>query len=129
MKRAKHGFQTLVFCPGPMGIYEQSLALQERGWLGMMAIDYYNDLSRFPYKWIPEGRLKKYLGKRYHPGINFRQVRTHPLPSFLTMMGTRLTKMAEKRNGWVFWHNAQFDRWAASQLPKFGNLAFGYESS
>lgn len=119
----------MVFCPGPMGIYEQSLSLQERGWLGTMAIDFYSDLSRPPYKWIPKGRLTKYLGKRYHPPLDSRKVRIHPLPSLLTMVGTRLAVEGPKRNGWVFWHNDRFDRWAARSLPESGNLAFGYESS
>jgi glycosyltransferase involved in cell wall biosynthesis len=38
-------------------------------------------------------------------------------------------KNSEERNRWVFWHNAQFDRWVASRLGSFGNLAFGYESA
>jgi hypothetical protein len=69
--------RAVVFHPGPMGIFEQSLALQERGWLGKMIMDYYCDLSSPPYKWIPEGRLKKYLRKRYHSAIDSRYVKTY----------------------------------------------------
>jgi glycosyltransferase involved in cell wall biosynthesis len=112
-----------------MGIFEQSLALQDRGWLGTMAIDYYCDLSRRPFNLVPEGRIKKYFRKRYHAPLDSDQVRTRLLPSIVTKLGMLKARDAEHRNGWVFWHNAQFDRWVASHLPKFGNLAFGYESS
>ena len=112
-----------------MGIFEQSLALQERGWLGTMAVDYYCDLSSPRLKWMREGRVKKYLRKRYHPPINAKQVRTRLLPSIITKVATGRARGLESRNRWVFWHNAQFDRWVASHLPAFGNLAFGYESS
>lgn len=121
--------RAVVFCPGPMGIFEQSLALQERGWLGTMAIDYYCDLGSPPFRWIPEGRIKKYLRKRYHPPLDSRPVRTRLLPSVITKIATTRTRSAERRNQWVFWHNKQFDAWVASRLPKFGNLAFGYESA
>ena len=124
-----NGLRSLVFCPGPMGIFEQSLALQERGWLGTMAIDYYCDLSRRPFNLLPEGRIKKYLRKRYHAPLQSDSVRTRLLPSIITKVGTVRARDAERRNRWVFWHNAQFDRWVASHLPKFGNLAFGYESA
>jgi glycosyltransferase involved in cell wall biosynthesis len=112
-----------------MGIFEQSVALQERGWLGTMAVDYYCDTDRPPYKWLVEGRLKKYLMKRHNSDLNSRQVRIRPLPSFVTRLGARLTHRRINRNQWVFWHNDQFDRWIASRLPGFGNLAFGYESA
>jgi starch synthase len=121
--------RAIVFCPGPMGIFEQSLSLQERGWLGAMAVDYYCDLSRPKFKLIPEGRIKKYLRKRYHAPLNSRYVHTHLLPSLITKIATSRSRDVVKRNRWVFWHNAQFDRWVASRLPEFGNLAFGYESS
>lgn len=121
--------RALVFCPGPMGIFEQSLALQERGWLGTMAIDYYCDLAGPSFRWIPEGRMKRYLRKRYHPPLDSRRVRTRLLPSVITKIATSKARSAESRNRWVFWHNAQFDTWVASRLRKFGNLAFGYESA
>ena len=126
-----HGdaLRAVVFCPGPMGIFEQSLALQERGWLGTMAVDYYCDLASRRFRWIPEGRLKKYLRKRYHPPLNSRQVRTRLLPSVMTKLGLSRARDNESRYRWVFWHNVQFDNWVASCLPRFGNLAFGYESS
>jgi glycosyltransferase involved in cell wall biosynthesis len=112
-----------------MGIYEQSLALQARGWLGTMAIDSYFDMASPPYRWLPEGRVKKYLHKRYHAPLDARHVRSHMLPSFLSKVGSKFASDAEGRNRWVFWHNEQFDRWVAGCLPEFGNLAFGYESA
>lgn len=121
--------RALVFCPGPMGIFEQSLALQERGWLGTMAIDYYCDLAGPRFRWIPEGRIKKYLRKRYHPPLDSRRVRTRLLPSVMTKLGIGRARDNESRYRWVFWHNLQFDNWVASHLPGFGNLVFGYESS
>jgi alpha-maltose-1-phosphate synthase len=125
----KHALRAVVFCPGPMGIFEQSLALEERDWLGTMAIDYYCDLASARFKWIPEGRAKKFLRKRYHAPLNSRRVRTHLLPSVITKVAATRARTAQGRIRWVFWHNEQFDRWVASQLPKFGNLAFGYESA
>ena len=121
--------RAVVFCPGPMGIFEQSLALEERDWLGTMAIDYYCDLSSAQFRWMPEGRIKKYLGKRYYPPLNSKHVRTHLLPSILAKLGTVRARDAESRIRWVFWHNARFDTWVASRLRRFGNLAFGYESA
>jgi len=119
----------VVFSPSPMGIFEQSLALQEHGWLGTMAVDYYCDLSSRRFRWIPQGQLRKYLSKRYHPPIDSSQVRTRLLPSVLTKLGMSRARDNERRSRWVFWHNAQFDRWVASGLPGLGNLAFGYESA
>jgi alpha-maltose-1-phosphate synthase len=112
-----------------MGIFEQSLALQERGWLEKMAVDYYCDLSSAPFKWFSEGRIKKYLRKRYHPTLNSKQVRTRLLPSVITKLALSRARGEADHYKWVFWHNVQFDRWVASNLPGFGNLAFGYESS
>lgn len=125
----KNGLQAVVFCPGPMGIFEQSLALQERGWLGTMALDYYCDLSRPLFRLMAEGAVKKYLRKRYHPPLNAKQIRTRLLPAVITKMGLRMAQDGVSRNRWVYWQNAQFDRWVASRLPEFGNLALGYESS
>jgi glycosyltransferase involved in cell wall biosynthesis len=112
-----------------MGIFEQSLALQERQLLGTMAVDYYCDLASPTLRWIHEGRIRKYLRKRYHPRLNAKQVRTRLLPSILTKFATSKARDPHSRDRWVFWHNAQFDRWVASNLARFGNLAFGYESS
>lgn len=121
--------RALVFCPGPMGIFEQSLALQERNWLGTMAIDYYCDLDSRRFGWIPEGRLRKYLRKRYHPPLDSQHVRIRPIPSAVMRVGTKLARTNESRSRLVFWHNLQFDRWVARRLPGFGNLVFGYESA
>ena len=112
-----------------MGIFEQSLALEERGWLETMAIDYYCDLASARFKWIPEGWAKKFLRKRYYAPLNSRRVRTHLLPSVITKIATIKARTSKGRTRWVFWNNAQFDRWVASHLRRFGNLAFGYESA
>jgi alpha-maltose-1-phosphate synthase len=125
----RNPLRALVFCPGPMGIFEQSLALEERGWLQTMAIDYYCDLASARFKWIPEGRAKTFLRKRYYAPLNSKRVRTHLLPSVITKVATIKARTPQRRIRWVFWHNAQFDRWVASHLPGFGNLAFGYESA
>ncbi|HKS40543.1 MAG TPA: glycosyltransferase family 4 protein [Blastocatellia bacterium] len=125
----KDALRALVFSPSPMGIFEQSLALEERGWLQTMAVDYYCDLSSPRFRWIPEGRIKKYLRKRYHPPLNSNRVRTRLLPSVITKIATSRARSAQSRTRWVFWHNAQFDGWVAAHLHKFGNLAFGYESA
>src|ERR1041384_7433148 len=117
----KDALRALVFSPSPMGIFEQSLALEERGWLQTMAVDYYCDLSSPRFRWIPEGRIKKYLRKRYHPPLNSGRVRTRLLPSVITKIATTRARTAQSRNRWVFWHNAQFDAWVASHLRKFGN--------
>ena len=120
--------RAVVFSPGPMGIFEQSLALQERGWLGTMAIDYYCDLASSRFRWLRNGRVKKFLRKRYHPPLDSRRIRTRLLPSVVTKLATGRGKI-QNRNRWVFWHNAQFDAWVAGHLQEFGNLAFGYESA
>jgi glycosyltransferase involved in cell wall biosynthesis len=112
-----------------MGIFEQSIALQERGWLGRMAVDFYCNLALRRYRLVPGNRVRRLLRQRYHPALDARRVKTRPLPSLLTKLGTRWTVESDERNRWVFWHNAQFDRWVASRLDRFGNLALGYESS
>jgi alpha-maltose-1-phosphate synthase len=121
--------RAVVFHPGPMGIFEQSLALQERGWLGRMVIDYYCDLSSPLYKWIPEGAAKKFLRKRYHPAIDSRHVRTRPALAVMARVRTRLARHEHARMRGVFWHNARLDGWVASRLADLGNLAFGYEGA
>jgi starch synthase len=128
-KELSDKLSALVFCPSPMGIFEQSLALQEHNWLKTMALDYYCDLSSAPFKWFSDGRIKKYLRKRYHPPLNSKQVRTRLLPSVITKLALSRARDEASHYKWVFWHNVQFDRWVASNLPEFGNLAFGYESS
>jgi glycosyltransferase involved in cell wall biosynthesis len=112
-----------------MGIFEQSLALDERGWLGTMAVDAYCDLDSARYRWIPDGRVRRFLKKRYHPSLDAGRIRTRPLPSLLTRFGTKYSGDATGRDRWVFWHNAQFDGWVSRNLERFGNLAFGYESA
>ncbi len=123
------GLRAVVFCPGPMGIFQQSMALQERGWLGTMAIDIYCNMSGAPYRWMPEGRIKKFLGRRYFKHLDARQVRIHPLPGALMQLAIRFPQSSTSLYRWVLWSNEQFDGWVASRLPEFGNLAFGYESS
>jgi len=112
-----------------MGIFEQSLALQERGWLGKMVTDYYCDLSSPLYSWIPEGRLKKFLRRRYHPPLDSHHVQIHPLLAVKARIRTRLARDEMERIQGVFRHNAQLDQIVASHLPRLGNLAFGYESA
>lgn len=126
---AHNGLQALVFCPGPMGIFEQSLALQERGWLRTMALDYYCDVARLPYRWLPDGGIKQYLSKRYHPALDGTQVRIHSVPHIITKIAQRFARNRAEWYRWQFWHNEQIDSWIASRLPKFGNLVCGYESS
>ena len=121
--------RTVVFHPGPMGIFEQSLALQERGWLGKMVMDFYCDLSSPLYKWIPEGKVKRFLRKRYHPPLDSSKVRTYPSLAVRARLRTRLARHERARIRGVFWHNAQLDRWVASRLATLGNLAFGYEGA
>ncbi|HZE73092.1 MAG TPA: glycosyltransferase family 4 protein [Pyrinomonadaceae bacterium] len=129
MSDLEANLRSVIFCPSPMGIFEQSLSLQERGWLGSMVIDYYCDLSQPPYKWLPESRLRKYLGKRYHPGLDSRSVRTYPTQAVRARLRTRLARNEKDRTLNVFWHNSQVDRWVASRLSELGNLAFGYEGA
>ena len=126
---SSEGLRAVVFSPTPMGIFEQSAALDERGWLGRMAVDYYCDLSSPPYKWIPEGRIKNYLRRRYNVGIDSRRISIRPLPLVVTRINSNLSRREHAVDRWVFWHNAQFDRWIANNLAVFGNLAFGYESA
>jgi glycosyltransferase involved in cell wall biosynthesis len=112
-----------------MGIFEQSLALQERGWLGAMAIDYYCDLSRPPYSFLPDGRIRKQLRKRYHPTLDADQVHTLVLPAVAVRIATHWARLNTTSDRFVFWLNEKFDRWVAAQLPRLGNLAFGYEGA
>lgn len=120
--------RSVVFCPTPLGIFEQSLALQQADALGTMAISFYSDLSRPPYKWLPAGRIRNFLRKRYHPSLNFEHIRIHPLSEIISRFGVRWVNDNRERDKWVFWVNDRFDAWVAKNLPRFGNLAFGYES-
>jgi starch synthase len=129
VRRCEDALRAVVFSPSPMGIFEQSLALQERGWLGTMAIDYYCDLASSRLRWLRDGRVKKLLRKRYHPPLDPRRIRTRVLPSLVTKFASSHTGNIQNRSRWVFWHNAQFDAWVAGRLQEFGNLAFGYESA
>ncbi len=121
--------RAVVFCPSPLGIFEQSLALQERNLLGTMALDFYCDVMKAPFRWLPEGKLKKYLRRRYVPALDSRRVRLHPLPAALSRLGQTFRRTSQATDRSVFWINAQFDGWVARHLDEFGNLAFGYESS
>ena len=125
----KNGLRSVVFHPGPMGIFEQSLALQERGWLGAMVMDFYCDLTSPPYKWLPEGRIKKYFRKRYHPPLNSTQIHTLPLIAVRSRIVTRLARQNRDRVRRVFQHNTLIDRWVAARLSRLGNLFFGYEAA
>ena len=119
----------MVFCPGPLGIYEQSLALQERGLLGTMATDFYADFGRFPLRVLPEGRVRRFLMKRHHPSIAGELVRTHFSGALLHRLRTRRAGTVRENDQFVFAWNDEFDRWVARHLDEFGDLAFGYESS
>jgi alpha-maltose-1-phosphate synthase len=121
--------EAAVFCPGPLGIYEQSLALQERGLLRTMATDLYADFKRLPLSALPSGRMRSFLIKRHHPPLEGRFVRTHWSRAILHQLRIRRTKAVQARDRAVFAWNDEFDHWVASHLPEFGNLAFGYESS
>jgi starch synthase len=118
-----------VFSPTPMGIFEQSVALHERHALGTMALDYYCDVARRPYRWLRDGKLKSFLRKRYHPALDSNAIRLRPMPAVAKRLVDRFAKSVEHTNRLIFWHNHQFDRWVASNLESFGNLAFGYESA
>ena len=121
--------KALVFCPTPLGIFEQSLALQERGLLGTMALDYYCDMQKAPYRWLPNSRITRYLKRRYVPALDSSHVRSHILPAVAARISHRIRRGSQATDEAVFRVNAQFDRWVARHLEEFGNLAFGYESS
>jgi len=116
---------SLVCSPSPMGIYEQSLALHERGELRTMALDMFFDLNSPPYQWLTRG-LKEKLRKRAYPSIDRRLVRTHPIGALAHRFHRRFDDRLDKA---VFRDNDQFDRWIARHLPEFGNLMIAYESA
>jgi glycosyltransferase involved in cell wall biosynthesis len=117
--------QALVCSPGPMGIYEQSLALLERGELRTMALDMFFDLAATPYRWLGDS-LKRKLHKRAFPAVDRRFVRTRPIGFVMQRLRSRLDYQLDKS---VFRHNDEFDRWIARRLPDFGNLVVAYESA
>ena len=125
----KNGLRSVVFHPGPMGIFEQSLALQERGWLSAMVMDFYCDLASPPYNWLPEGRIKKYFRKRYHPPLDSKQIRSLPMFAVRTRIGAHLARHDTDRVRGVFRHNTRIDRWVAARVKRLGNLFFGYEAA
>lgn len=94
-----------------------------------MALDFYCDITKAPYRWLPNGRLRSYLRRRYLPALDSRRVRLHPLPAALARLGQPLYRTSQAVDKSVFWINDQFDRWVARHLDAFGNFAFGYESS
>ena len=99
--------QALVSCPGPLGIFEQSAALADHDWLGRMAIGFYAKLGNPPLSWLPDGWIRNYLGKRYHPDIPADLVRSHPLPAVGAMLGIRVGSRTD--DAWVFWTNDKHD--------------------
>jgi glycosyltransferase involved in cell wall biosynthesis len=108
-----------------MGIYEQSLALQERGELCTMALDVFFDLAAPPYRWLNSG-LKEKLLKRAYPPIDRRLVRTYPFGAVAYRVHKRFEDRLDKA---VFQSNDEFDRWIARHLPDFGKLIVAYESA
>lgn len=121
--------RAVVACPGHGAMYDPCLALQERGWLGAMAIDCYCDISRAPYRWLPNSRIVRYLGKRYQPELDSRRVATCPLSGVIARVAGAVSRKASTSPRLVYWHDRQFDRWVASQLPRLGNLVFGFENA
>jgi glycosyltransferase involved in cell wall biosynthesis len=117
--------QALVCSPTPMGIYEQSLALLERGALRTMALDLFFDVASPPYRWVGDS-LKQKLRRRAFPQIDRRFVRTRPIGFLMQRVRSRF---ADRFDETVFRHNHGFDRWIASNLPAFGNLVIAYESA
>src|SRR5215469_120342 len=117
--------QALVCSPTPMGIFEQSLALRERGELHTMALDMFFDVTAPPYRWLGHS-LKQKLQKRTFPPIDRRFVRTHPIGFVMQRLRSRVADRLEKS---VFRHNYEFDNWIAGNLPNFGNLLVCYESA
>lgn len=115
--------QALVCSPTPMGIFEQSLALHERGELRTMALDMFFDVAAPPYRWLSRS-LKQKLRKRAFPDIDSRLVRTHPAGALMHRLRRRLDDRLETS---IFRDNNQFDRWIARHLPEFGNLLVAYE--
>lgn len=121
--------RTVVFCPTPLGIFEQSLALHERYCLGAIVIGFYANLNRAPLKWIPESGTRRYLARRHSPDLDGSRILMNPIPSGIVEIVERITTERRTRDKWLFWANDRFDRWVAERLPTLGNVAFGYESS
>lgn len=121
--------KVVASCPGMTGIFEQGVALEEKGVLGALALDYYFDLSSVPYKWLPDNSLKKYLRKYYSSSLSLSKIYTHPFYSTFVRLHNRLSRDSQKKNQLVYWHNEKFDKWVAKNVLEKGNLAFGYEST
>src|SRR5271166_2687259 len=117
--------QALVCSPTPMGIYEQSLALRERGELRTMALDMFFDVAARPYRWFGNS-IKQKMRKRAFPQIDRRLVRTRPVGAILERFRSRFDDRSDRS---VFRHNDGFDQWIATNLPDFGNLIIAYESA
>jgi len=120
--------RVVVACPGPLGIFEQSLALQELGILSTMAIGFYSKLDRPPLSVLRSGRLRSYLSKRHHAGLRSDLVRMNPTSGALLEIARRLLP-GVRYEGFLFPANHAFDRWVSRHLAAFGNLVLGYESS
>ena len=122
--------QAIVACPGPLGIFEQSLALQEAGALGSMATGFYSNMEGWPLRTLPpQGRFRRHLLKRHHPGLDPGKVRMRPLTTVRPELARRIIGTGARYDRLVFRANHSFDRWVAANIERFGNLAIGYESS
>lgn len=119
----------VVFCPAPLGIFEQALALQEMEWLGAIAIGFYADLDGAPLRWLPESRLLRYFRRRYYPSLDASRIVMNPIPSAIGDAAAHFTTNRRTLDKWLFLANHGFDRWVAGRLASLGNLAFGYEST
>ena len=121
--------RAVVSCPAPLGIFEQSLALQEADSLGAMYIGFYSKMDRWPLASLPDGKLRTYLNKRYQPGLQSRYVRMRPRTTVPPEIARRVFGAGQRYDRVVFQANDRFDRWVASEVHRSGNVAFGYESS
>lgn len=120
--------RVVVACPSPLGVFEQSLALQEIGILGTVAIGFYSKLDRRPLSLVPSGRVRGYLAKRHHPGLRSDLVRMNPTYSLLLEAARKLLPRLRYETI-LFPANRAFDRWVSRHLAEFGDMVLGYESS
>lgn len=124
---AKRGMvDALVFSPTPMGIFQQSLALQERGALQTMAVNAYFDLRASPWRLVRSTKFGRFLGRRFNPMLDTTRVRTNPLIGLYCGLSQRFQK---NKNKAVFLQNHLFDRWVSKHLPEWGTTVIGYESA